>query len=118
MDFRAHAKVDGEKREKGEKEEKEEDLQRPGFSCGGEELGFFDVPANATGRDDFLEGAASGSSTVERCATRLSRRRPRHLYFFSSFKISRAAFEPEPPVRPAPGCVPLPQRYKFVIGVR
>jgi hypothetical protein len=31
-------------------------------------------------------------------------------YLFSSFKISRAAFAPEPPVRPAPGWVPLPQR--------
>ena len=117
MDFRAHAKVDGEKREKGEKEE---DLQRPGFSCGGEELGFFDVPANATGRDDFLEGAASVDEVFDGRAVRDAAvaAASRCSYFFSSFKISRAAFEPEPPVRPAPGCVPLPQRYKFVIGVR
>ena len=32
------------------------------------------------------------------------------IYFFSAFKISRAAFAPDPPVRPVPGCVPLPQR--------
>src|SRR6185369_4360579 len=36
----------------------------------------------------------------------------------SSFKISRAALAPEPPVSPTPGCVPEPQRYKFWIGVR
>jgi len=39
-------------------------------------------------------------------------------YFFRSFRISRAAFAPEPPVKPAPGCVPLPHRYRFAIGVR
>ena len=33
--------------------------------------------------------------------------------FFNSFNISRAAFAPEPPVSPAPGCVPLPHKYKF-----
>src|SRR5712692_7347251 len=37
-------------------------------------------------------------------------------YFFRSFNISRAAFAPEPPVKPAPGCVPLPHKYKFRIG--
>jgi hypothetical protein len=39
-------------------------------------------------------------------------------YFFKSFKISRAAFAPDPPVNPAPGCVPDPHRYRFLIGVR
>ena len=34
----------------------------------------------------------------------------RRSYFLSCFRISRAAFAPEPPVNPAPGCVPLPQR--------
>jgi len=34
-------------------------------------------------------------------------------YFFISFKISRAAFAPDPPVNPAPGCVPEPHKYKF-----
>src|SRR5580698_4744086 len=38
-------------------------------------------------------------------------------YFFSSFNISLAAFAPDPPVSPAPGCVPLPHKYKFSIGV-
>src|SRR5437763_251259 len=48
---------------------------------------------------------------------RLSGGRPRPpvapRYFFRSFKISRAAFAPDPPVRPAPGCVPEPHKYKF-----
>ncbi len=39
-------------------------------------------------------------------------------YFFNSFAISLAAFAPEPPVNPAPGCVPLPHKYRFSIGVR
>src|SRR6267378_4028900 len=47
------------------------------------------------------------------CRSQDSPRRP-----FRSFRISRAAFDPEPPVRPAPGCVPLPQRYRFVTGMR
>ena len=34
-------------------------------------------------------------------------------YFFRSFKISRAALAPDPPVNPAPGCVPEPHKYKF-----
>jgi len=34
-------------------------------------------------------------------------------YFFKSFSISRAAFAPDPPVNPAPGCVPEPHKYKF-----
>lgn len=34
-------------------------------------------------------------------------------YFFNSFNISRAAFAPDPPVSPVPGCVPLPHKYKF-----
>src|SRR5581483_9689277 len=38
--------------------------------------------------------------------------------FFSSFAISRAALAPEPPVRPEPGWVPDPHRYKFAMGVR
>ncbi len=29
-------------------------------------------------------------------------------YFFKPFEISLAAFAPEPPVTPVPGCVPLP----------
>jgi hypothetical protein len=41
-----------------------------------------------------------------------------HLRPFRSFKISFAAFIPEPPVSPVPGCVPDPQRYKLRIGVR
>jgi hypothetical protein len=39
-------------------------------------------------------------------------------YRFRSFKISRAAFAPDPPVSPAPGCVPEPHKYRFWIGVR
>lgn len=38
-------------------------------------------------------------------------------YSFKALNISRAAFAPDPPVNPAPGCVPLPHRYKFSIGV-
>ena len=34
-------------------------------------------------------------------------------YFFNSFRISRAAFLPDPPVSPTPGCVPLPHKYRF-----
>jgi hypothetical protein len=46
------------------------------------------------------------------------RQTPRQLfYFFSCFNISRAAFAPDPPVNPAPGCVPDPHKYKFLIGV-
>ncbi len=30
--------------------------------------------------------------------------------FFKSFRISRAAFAPDPPLSPVPGCVPDPQR--------
>ena len=41
----------------------------------------------------------------------------RQRYFFSVFTISRAAFAPDPPVKPAPGCVPFPHKYKFSIGV-
>jgi hypothetical protein len=37
---------------------------------------------------------------------------------FNSLRISLAAFAPEPPVNPAPGCVPLPHKYRFSIGVR
>ena len=37
----------------------------------------------------------------------------RPCYFFNSFNISRAAFAPDPPVNPAPGCVPLPHKYRF-----
>ena len=33
-----------------------------------------------------------------------------HLRAFKSFRISRAAFAPEPPVSPVPGCVPDPHR--------
>ena len=40
------------------------------------------------------------------------------FYHLSTFTISLAAFAPEPPVNPAPGCVPLPHRYKFSMGVR
>jgi len=41
------------------------------------------------------------------------------LYYpLSAFTISRAAFAPEPPVNPAPGWVPLPDKYRFWIGVR
>src|SRR5580658_1653981 len=43
---------------------------------------------------------------------------PSPSYFLRCFKISLAAFAPDPPVKPAPGCVPLPQRYRFSIGVR
>src|SRR5207302_4524923 len=43
---------------------------------------------------------------------------PCHLRTFRSFIISRAAFAPEAPVSPVPGCVPDPQRYRFSIGVR
>ena len=39
-------------------------------------------------------------------------------YFFKTFRISRAALAPEPPVKPAPGWVPEPHRYRFWIGVR
>ena len=39
-------------------------------------------------------------------------------YFLKSFTISFAAFAPDPPVNPAPGCVPLPHRYRFRMGVR
>ena len=38
-------------------------------------------------------------------------------FFFNCFKISLAALAPEPPVNPAPGWVPEPQRNKFVMGV-
>jgi hypothetical protein len=31
-------------------------------------------------------------------------------YFFNAFRIAFAAFAPEPPVNPAPGCVPDPHR--------
>jgi tetratricopeptide (TPR) repeat protein len=53
--------------------------------------------------------AELGRGTLESCAWN---------YFFNSFRISRAALAPEPPVNPAPGCVPEPQRYRFWIGVR
>lgn len=39
-----------------------------------------------------------------------------HL-FFRCFTISLAALAPEPPVNPAPGWVPEPQRNKFAMGV-
>lgn len=32
--------------------------------------------------------------------------------------ISRAAFAPDMPFRPVPGCVPDPQRYRLRMGVR
>lgn len=38
-------------------------------------------------------------------------------YFLSCFTISLAAFAPEPPVKPAPGWVPLPHKYKSSTGV-
>ena len=38
-------------------------------------------------------------------------------YRRSCFNISRAAFAPDPPVKPAPGCVPEPHKYRFCIGV-
>src|SRR5262249_48169937 len=37
---------------------------------------------------------------------------------FKSLIISRLAFAPGAPVIPPPGCVPAPQRYRPVIGVR
>src|SRR5437588_1419450 len=40
------------------------------------------------------------------------------VYRRKCFRTSRAAFAPEPPVSPAPGCVPLPHKYRFWIGVR
>jgi len=42
----------------------------------------------------------------------------RRRYFFKVWMISRAAFAPEPPVSPVPGCVPFPHKNKFSIGVR
>jgi hypothetical protein len=45
-----------------------------------------------------------------RRSMRVSASRPPLPYFLSSFKISRAAFAPDPPVKPAPGCVPEPHR--------
>src|SRR5262249_14931780 len=46
----------------------------------------------------------------------------RHLrslvYRRSSFTISRAALNPDPPVSPTPGCVPDPHKYRLRIGVR
>lgn|SRR5579871_6727834 len=39
------------------------------------------------------------------------------LLLFITFAISLAAFAPEPPVNPAPGCVPEPHKNKFLIGV-
>ena len=35
-----------------------------------------------------------------------------------SLIISLAAFAPDPPVSPIPGCVPEPHKYRFLIGVR
>src|SRR5271169_5691697 len=46
------------------------------------------------------------TAALKHCATQ------NRLYFFKCFNISRAAFAPDPPVNPAPGCVPDPHRYK------
>jgi hypothetical protein len=41
----------------------------------------------------------------------------RGVIYVSASTITRAAFAPEPPVSPVPGCVPDPQRYSPGIGV-
>src|SRR4029077_11567799 len=62
---------------------------------------------------------AEGETPARQPQGRLSGQPARcRRYFFKSFNISRAAFAPEPPVNPAPGWVPFPQRYRFAMGVR
>jgi len=66
----------------------------------------------------FVSSVVKAVERINRKARRFTKMHLRRAcsgdnYFFRSFKISRAAFAPEPPVKPAPGCVPEPQRYKF-----
>jgi len=47
------------------------------------------------------------------CGANSDQNPPQSDYFFRSFRISRAALAPEPPVKPTPGWVPEPHRYRF-----
>src|SRR5256885_8868737 len=55
-------------------------------------------------------GNAGDHAFFVRATEQPDRRFLTHLRAFKSFRISRAAFAPEPPVSPVPGCVPDPQR--------
>ena len=77
-----------------------------------------------SGRARSAAGIATSGACPEipvlRVRARRARRWARRNYagYFESFRISRAAFAPEPPVRPVPGCVPEPHRYSPWTGVR
>ena len=76
------------------------------------------LPSGQVQRSAVILAAVAVAS--RRGEGKLPSRRParRRRYFLIAFKISLAAFAPEAPVSPTPGCVPLPHKYKFSMGVR
>ena len=77
-----------------------------------------EIPRFAWGSLAALGISARGSNAAPSPQAPLGMTPTPLAYFFKSLRISRAAFAPDPPVNPAPGCVPLPHKYKFWIGVR
>ncbi len=75
-----------------------------------------DVQASVVVRRCFLVCRAGKKEVLEPRGTRRGTEKST-CYFFSAFRISRAAFAPEPPVNPVPGCVPLPHKKSRSIGV-
>ena len=80
------------------------------------------IPRKSLRRDSVweLEVAELGIDTVLFTSSSGQPRdgRPEGRRYTPRLMISRAAFCPEPPVMPPPGCVPAPHRYRPAIGVR